>query len=165
MCPGELRIGQGIDVHPFEKGRPLVLGGVCISHEFGLGGHSDADVLLHALVDALLGAVGKGDIGSHFPDTEDAYRNIDTKVLLKKAWDLLRAERWEIVNLDCTVMAEAPRLSPFIPKMQEAISAVLDVAPEKCSIKATTSEKMGFVGRGEGILAAAVVLLKRDGQV
>jgi 2-C-methyl-D-erythritol 2,4-cyclodiphosphate synthase len=142
-------------------GRPLILGGVEIPFEKGLDGHSDADALVHAIIDALLGACGKGDIGQHFPDTEATWKGADSLVLLKTVWDNLTADGWKLVNIDSNICAEAPRMKPFIPEMQKRIAAVLEVAPEDIGIKAGTFEKMGFVGRREGIMATAVALLSR----
>ena len=156
-----LRIGQGVDVHPFAEERPLILGGVKISERNGLLGHSDADVLLHAIMDALLGAVGEGDIGELFPDTDPQYLNADSKKLLSKVWGKISAEGWYLVNLDCTVLAEQPRLSPFKSRIQESIAEVFGVESAACGLKATTTEKLGFVGRREGIMVLAVVLLEK----
>jgi 2-C-methyl-D-erythritol 2,4-cyclodiphosphate synthase len=154
-----MRVGIGYDVHAFAHGRTLVLGGATIPHEQGLAGHSDADVLLHAICDALLGAAGLGDIGRHFPDTDPAFKNIHSMVLLERTMDQLRCRGLAVVNIDATILAEAPRMWPHIPAMRENISRVLSV-PENCvNIKATTSEGMGFVGRKEGIAAMCAVLL------
>ncbi len=157
----ELRIGQGIDIHPFVLGRPLKLGGVQIPHEAGLAGHSDADVLLHALIDALLGAAGLEDIGSLFPDTDATWKGADSALLLEKTWDHIAKQGWKVVNIDASILAEAPKLAPYREAMRGKISKILGIAPNCCGIKATTSEKLGFVGRKEGILASCVVLLQR----
>lgn len=158
----EIRIGQGIDVHPFVEGRELFLGGVKIPSERGLLGHSDADALLHALTDAILGALGKGDIGTLFPDTDPAYRGADSGVLLQKVWKLATSEGWRIVNLDATVVCEQPKLLPYRDTICGSIASLLDVDRSRVSLKATTCEKMGFLGRGEGLMALCVVLLERD---
>jgi len=154
-----MRIGQGFDVHRLVIGRPLVLGGVAIPHEKGLDGHSDADVLLHVICDALLGAACMGDIGRHFPDTDPAYRNIDSLELLKKTWSLVRAKHPAIINIDATVLAEAPKIAPHAAAMRQKIAAALGIPADLVSIKATTLEKLGFVGRKEGIAAMCVVLI------
>ena len=155
-----IRVGMGFDVHRFVSGRALWLGGIQIQHEKGLLGHSDADALIHALCDALLGAAGLRDIGFHFPDTDDSYKNIDSKILLKKTMELLRSNSYELGNADITVCAEAPKLNPHIPSMIACLSETMQVAPDAISIKATTSEKMGYVGREEGIAVYATVLVK-----
>jgi 2-C-methyl-D-erythritol 2,4-cyclodiphosphate synthase len=154
-----IRIGQGIDFHRLEKGLELWLGGVNIPSEKGCVAHSDGDVLLHAICDAILGAAGLKDIGHHFPDTSREYKNIDSKILLRKSFDLIRKKGYSIINIDCTVCLEKPKISPFSEKMRSAISEILDTIPENISIKATTTEKLGFTGREEGIVAFAVVLL------
>ena len=155
-----MRIGQGFDVHPLVAGRKLVLGGVTIAHEKGLLGHSDADVLLHAICDALLGAAGLGDIGAHFPDTDQRYSDIDSRQLLREVARKLVVRQLMVGNIDATVVAEAPRLAPHIPRMIGNIAADLGVAPARISVKATTSEGLGLVGRGEGVAALAVALLE-----
>ena len=155
------RVGMGFDVHRFAVGRALWLGGIQIQHEKGLMGHSDADALIHALCDALLGAAGLRDIGFHFPDTDDSYKNIDSKILLRKTMELLRSNSYELGNADITVCAEAPRLNPHIPSMIACLSETMQVAPDAISIKATTSEKMGYVGREEGIAVYATVLISK----
>jgi len=155
----KIRVGFGYDVHPFATNRELWLGGIRIEYERGLNGHSDADVLIHALCDALLGAANLRDIGFHFPDTAGEYENIDSKILLAKTMKLIRAENYELSNIDVTVCAENPKLHPYIPQMKSSLSAVMQVDEETISIKATTSEKMGFVGREEGIAVFATVLL------
>ncbi len=153
------RIGFGYDVHAFSKERELWLGGIKIDHTCGLLGHSDADVLIHALCDGLLGAANLRDIGFHFPDTSAEYKNIDSKILLKDTMLLLREKGYEFGNADCTVCAEEPKLNPHIPAMQECLAGVMGVKQDSISIKATTSEKMGFVGRKEGIAVYATVLI------
>ncbi len=157
----KIRIGQGIDFHRLEKGPDLWLGGIKIPSELGCVAHSDGDVLLHALCDALLGAAGLRDIGYHFPDSDASYRNIDSKILLKRSFDLIKERGFTVVNTDSTVCLEKPKISAFIPQMREAISAILETAPEDISIKATTTEKLGFTGRGEGVVAIAVALLRQ----
>ncbi len=157
----EFRVGQGIDIHPFAADRPLVLGGVRIPHHRGLAGHSDADVLLHALIDAILGAAGHSDIGELFPDTDKAWKGADSRKLLELAWQKVSSQGWKVVNIDASILAEAPRLAPYRQQMKEAIAAILGIEPGCCGIKATTAEKLGFVGREEGIVASCVVLLTR----
>jgi 2-C-methyl-D-erythritol 2,4-cyclodiphosphate synthase len=155
------RIGQGIDFHQLVADRKLMLGGVHIPHHKGALGHSDADVLLHAICDALLGALSLGDIGMHFPNTDPAFKDIDSKVLLKKVQELVQREGYSIVNIDSTVTLEAPKIKPHISAMQLAIADVLNISIKDISIKATTTEKMGYVGREEGLVAYAVVLLQK----
>jgi 2-C-methyl-D-erythritol 2,4-cyclodiphosphate synthase len=157
-----IRIGQGFDVHAFEEGRQLVLGGVTIPHSHGLAGHSDADVLIHAVCDALLGAGGLGDIGRHFPDDDAAYKNVDSRVLLRRVMAQLRDLRFTVGNIDVTVIAQAPKLAPYIESMQQHLSEDLQITPEQVNIKATTTEMLGFTGRQEGIAAMAVALLQQD---
>lgn len=154
-----MRIGYGYDVHQFEAGRPLILGGVKIPFSKGLAGHSDADVLLHSICDALLGACALGDIGQHFPDTEAEFKDIDSRLLLKRVHQLVRVEGWEIANIDVTVVAEQPKLAPFIRSIRECIAEDLQIELDQISVKATTSEEMGFEGRKEGISTRSVVLL------
>ncbi len=154
-----MRVGQGYDAHRFAPGRPLILGGVKIDHPFGLEAHSDGDVLIHALCDALLGAAGLRDIGFHFPDSRDEYKNIDSRHLLRRVMALLEHEGWLLGNADITVVAQAPKLSPHIETMREQISKILRTGLKNINIKATTTEGMGFAGRGEGIACYAVVLL------
>ncbi len=154
-----IRTGFGYDVHTFAENRELWLGGIKIEHTSGLLGHSDADVLIHALCDALLGAANLRDIGYHFPDTSGEYKNIDSKILLKDTMLLIRQKGYEFGNADCTVCAEAPKLNPHIPDMQQCLAEVMGVESDTISIKATTSEKMGFVGRKEGIAAYSTVLI------
>jgi len=155
-----MRIGQGFDVHAFASGRKLVIGGVEIPHEKGLLGHSDADVLLHAICDALLGAAGLGDIGIHYPDGDPKYAEIDSRRLLRDCAAKLKALKLKVVNIDATIIAQAPRMAPHVPRMIGNIAADLGVAPGAVNIKATTTEKLGFTGRGEGIAAQAVALLE-----
>lgn len=156
-----IRIGQGIDFHRLEKGLNLWIGGISIPSEKGCIAHSDGDVLLHAICDALLGAAGLNDIGYYFPDTSAEYKNIDSKILLKKTWDLVKEKGYSVVNIDSTVCLEKPKISPFNQEMRNAISAIVETEPENVAIKATTTEKLGFTGREEGIVAIAVVLLSR----
>jgi 2-C-methyl-D-erythritol 2,4-cyclodiphosphate synthase len=155
-----MRIGQGFDVHRLVAGRKLVIGGVQIAHDKGLAGHSDADVLLHAICDALLGAAALGDIGKHFPDTDAAYKGIDSRELLRRVATLLRDHGRRVINVDATLIAEAPRMAPHIPAMVANIAADLAIEPHSINIKATTTEKLGFTGRGEGIAAQAVCLIE-----
>lgn len=157
-----MRIGQGYDVHALVLGRKLVIGGVTIPHDKGLAGHSDADVLLHAICDALLGAAGLGDIGAHFPDGDPQYSDIDSRMLLREVARKLVARKLQVGNIDATVVAEAPRMAPHIPRMIGNIAADLGVAPARVSVKATTTERLGYIGRGEGIAAMAVALLEAD---
>ncbi len=156
-----MRVGQGFDVHAFAEGRKLVLGGVQIPYERGLAGHSDADVLIHALADALLGAAALGDIGMHFPDTDPAYQGADSRVLLREVARKLAAAGWRIVNVDTTLLAQAPRLAPHIPAMVANLAADLGLKPAAVSVKATTTERLGFTGRGEGVAAQAIALIER----
>lgn len=155
----KIRIGQGFDVHALVPGRRLIVGGVHVPHVKGLLGHSDADVLLHAITDALLGAAALGDIGRHFPDTDERWRGADSRVLLRATAGLLRQAGWRVVNVDSTVIAEAPKLAAFIPAMVDNIAADLGIAPGDVGVKAKTCERLGFAGRGEGIAAQAVVLI------
>lgn len=155
------RIGQGYDVHRMEEGETLWLGGIVIPHNKGTVAHSDGDVLLHAVCDALLGAVNLGDIGTHFPDTSPEFKDVDSKILLKETYSLVKNSGFEIVNIDSTISAQLPKLNPHIPEMKTVIAGILKVDTEKISIKATTTEKLGFEGREEGISALAVVLLKK----
>lgn len=154
-----LRIGQGFDVHRLEPGRPLILGGVSIPWEKGLVGHSDADVLAHAITDSILGAAGLGDIGRHFPDTDPAYKGADSLVLLRRAVDMAAQAGWAVAQVDATVIAERPRLAPYIDSMREALAEAMGTSPGAVNVKASTSEGLGFAGRGEGIAALAVALL------
>jgi 2-C-methyl-D-erythritol 2,4-cyclodiphosphate synthase len=155
------RIGSGVDFHQLVEGRDLWIGGVKIPHHKGALGHSDADVLLHAICDAILGALSLGDIGSHFPDTDEAYKNIDSKILLRKTAELALERGYVVVNIDSTLCLELPKIKPFVGQMKEVIAAILRVELEDVSVKATTTEKMGFVGREEGLVAYATVLLAK----
>jgi 2-C-methyl-D-erythritol 2,4-cyclodiphosphate synthase len=155
------RIGQGYDVHCLEEGETLWLGGILIPHTKGTVAHSDGDVLIHAICDALLGAVSLGDIGTHFPDTSEQYKNIDSKILLNETYRLVQDEGFEIVNVDSTVSAQQPKLKPFIPEMKKVMADLLQIKPELISVKATTTERLGFEGREEGISALAIVLLQK----
>jgi 2-C-methyl-D-erythritol 2,4-cyclodiphosphate synthase len=157
-----LRIGSGIDFHQLAEGRALWIGGIQIPHHKGAVGHSDADVLLHAICDALLGALALGDIGQHFPNTDEAYKNIDSKILLKKCVELIRFKGYLVVNVDATLCLEEPKIRPYVTKMQETIAPLLGVELDAVSIKATTTEKMGFAGREEGLMAQATVLLQQS---
>lgn len=154
-----MRIGQGFDAHALVAGRKLVIGGVAIPHEKGLAGHSDADVLIHAVCDALLGAAGLGDIGSHFPDSDARYKDVDSRRLLREVARLLKERGLKAANVDATVIAQAPKMAPHIPAMRANLAADLGVAMDAVNVKAKTTEKLGFVGRGEGIAAEAVALL------
>jgi 2-C-methyl-D-erythritol 2,4-cyclodiphosphate synthase len=156
------RIGQGVDYHQLVTGRDLWLGGVLIPHTKGALGHSDADVLLHAICDAMLGALALGDIGFHFPDTDDSFKNIDSKILLRKSNELIDAKGYSIVNIDATLVLEAPKIKPYVAQMQQAIATACNINISQISIKATTAETMGFIGRQEGVMAQAVVLLEQD---
>ena len=155
-----MRIGHGYDVHRFGVGEEIVLGGVRILHDRGLEAHSDGDVLIHAICDALLGAIGQGDIGKHFPDTDPANANIDSRLLLRRVVSLVQNAGWELANLDATLVAQAPRMAPYIEAMRENLAADLAASPGQVNVKATTTEKLGFTGREEGIAAHAVVLLQ-----
>lgn len=154
-----MRIGHGFDVHAFGPGEFIMLGGVRIPHTQGLIAHSDGDVLLHALCDALLGAAGLGDIGQHFPDSSAAFRNIDSRILLRRVVALLQARQFTVGNVDATIIAQAPRMAPHIAAMRECLAADLNVDPDQVNVKATTTERLGYVGRGEGIAVHAVALL------
>jgi len=156
-----IRIGQGFDVHQLVEGRKCIIGGVDIPYEKGLLGHSDADVLLHAVADAVLGALALGDIGKHFPDTSADYKDADSLVLLKRVWTLAVERGYALGNLDATIIAQAPKMAPHIPQMVAIIADALDAEADQVNVKATTSEKLGFTGRGEGIAAQAVVCLVR----
>lgn len=158
----EQRVGIGYDVHRLVKGRKLVLGGIDIPHESGLEGHSDADVLVHALCDAVLGALGKGDIGEHFPDSDAQYKDISSLILLENVYALAESEGYQVGNVDCIVHAEEPNLKKFKPEMRSQIAGKLRIDKEKVNIKATTHEQLGFIGRKEGIAATAAVLLTRN---
>lgn len=156
-----MRIGYGFDIHKLVSGRKLILGGVDIPFEKGLLGHSDADVLLHAITDALLGALALGDIGQHFPDNDPVYKDSDSRVLLKHCYKLVQEKGYKLTNLDATIVAEQPKLMPHLPKIRETIANDLSTDLDRISVKATTSEKMGFIGREEGISASAVVLIEK----
>jgi 2-C-methyl-D-erythritol 2,4-cyclodiphosphate synthase len=156
------RIGSGTDFHKLIAGRDLWIGGVKIPHAKGAIGHSDADVLLHAICDALLGALALGDIGVHFPDTEETYKNIDSKILLAKTFELVKEKGYRVVNIDSTVCLQMPKIRSFVPQMQQAIATVLSISGDAVSIKATTTEELGFVGREEGLTANATVLLCKE---
>ena len=157
-----MRVGFGYDVHPLVEGRPLILGGIKIPYLYGLQGHSDADVLLHAISDALLGAIAEGDIGRHFPDTDPQYKNIRSTILLKKVMTRMREKGFHILNIDATILAQKPKLSDHIPRMVKEIADVLEIETGRVNVKATTSEGLGFAGRGEGISAYAVALVAED---
>jgi 2-C-methyl-D-erythritol 2,4-cyclodiphosphate synthase len=154
------RIGSGIDFHKLVEGRELWIGGVKIPHHKGAIGHSDADVLLHAICDALLGAASLGDIGQHFPDTDNEYKNIDSKILLARTMELVKSKGYSVVNLDSTLCLQAPKIKPFVPQMQATIASIIGVSDTEVSVKATTTEQLGFVGREEGLVAYATVLIK-----
>jgi 2-C-methyl-D-erythritol 2,4-cyclodiphosphate synthase len=155
-----MRVGQGFDVHALVSGRPLIIGGVVIPFDKGLEGHSDADVLLHAVTDAILGAAALGDIGRHFPDSDARYRGADSRALLREAGALVRAARFVISNVDATIIAQEPKMAPHIPAMIVQIAAALDIPQESVNVKAKTAEKLGSIGRGEGIAAQAIALLE-----
>ena len=157
-----IRVGFGYDVHRLVKGRQLWMGGIKIEHEMGLLGHSDADVLIHAICDALLGAANMRDIGYHFPDTSEETLNIDSKILLKKTVQLVASKEYHFVNLDATICAERPKMNPHVPDMKDCIASIIGTSPENISIKATTTERLGFTGREEGISAYAVVLIESN---
>jgi 2-C-methyl-D-erythritol 2,4-cyclodiphosphate synthase len=154
-----IRVGQGFDVHQLVGGRPLIIGGVDIPFEKGLLGHSDADVLLHTISDAILGAIGEGDIGKHFPDTDPNYKGADSYVLLQKVWRLAEEKGYSLGNIDATIIAQKPKMAPYIPQMVNRIADALEVQVSRINVKATTTEKLGFTGREEGIAVQAVVLL------
>ena len=156
------RTGIGFDVHAFAENRKLIIGGIEIPFNRGLAGHSDADVLLHAIIDALLGAVALGDIGKHFPDSDEKYKDVDSKLLLKEAYQLVKKGKYKLGNLDAVITLEKPKLSPFIQNIRESIAEVLECKVEQVSVKATTSEKLGFIGREEGIAAFATVLVVKS---
>jgi 2-C-methyl-D-erythritol 2,4-cyclodiphosphate synthase len=157
----DLRTGIGFDVHAFADGRKLILGGIEIPHNKGLGGHSDADAVLHAITDALLGSIALGDIGTHFPDDDPRYKNADSTIFLKRAHELLRNKGYYVNNIDTVIMLQQPKISPHTQKMRERISKILDIGSDRISIKATTTEKLGFVGREEGISVMAVATVVR----
>ncbi len=155
------RIGLGFDTHKLSKGKKLILGGVHVPHDYGCEGHSDADVLIHAICDALLGASNMRDIGYHFPDTDPAYKNIDSSVLLCKTYRIISEKNWLIENIDCTIVIQQPKISPHIPQMQQTLAKYLTLDTDCISIKAKTSEKLGFIGREEGVSAYAITLLSK----
>ena len=157
----DYRIGHGFDAHRFRRGRKLILGGVEIPHTHGLAGHSDADVLLHALINALLGAMGQGDIGTHFPDTEPRYKNISSAKLLAQVLRMMRRRKFRMVNGDLTIVAEKPRLAPYAKKIRRRLAALLKIPAERINLKATTMEGLGWIGQGRGMAATAVVLLEK----
>lgn len=156
----DFRIGNGYDVHQLAEGLPLVLGGVEIPHTKGCVAHSDGDVLIHALCDALLGALALGDIGQHFPDTSDDYKGIDSKILLARVVEMIRDKGWTVVNVDVTLLAQKPKIAPFVPQMRQVLAGILGLPEEAVSVKATTTERLGFVGREEGLAAYASCLLR-----
>ena len=156
------RIGQGFDVHKLDEGETLWLGGILIPHHKGTVAHSDGDVVIHAVCDALLGALSLGDIGTHFPDTSQKFKNIDSKILLDETYKLVKGNKYEIINIDTTISAQQPKLKPWIPAMRETMAQVLGIDTEQISVKATTTEKLGFEGREEGISALAVVMLRKN---
>lgn len=158
------RIGQGFDVHQLVEGRLLIIGGIEIPYEKGLLGHSDGDVLLHTVTDACLGAIGEGDIGRHFPDTDPSYKDADSKKLLEDVWQLVKDKGYRLGNIDCVIIAQKPKMAPYIETIREQIAKLLGASADQVNVKATTTEKLGFTGRGEGIAAqAAVLLIKADG--
>ncbi|MFC5465841.1 2-C-methyl-D-erythritol 2,4-cyclodiphosphate synthase [Lederbergia graminis] len=159
------RVGNGFDVHAFAENRPLIIGGIEIPYEKGLIGHSDADVLLHTVADACLGAIGEGDIGRHFPDTDPNFKDADSAKLLQHVWKLVRNKGYKLVNIDCIIMAQKPKMAPHIEKMQERIAELLEASMEQVNVKATTTERLGFVGREEGIASQAVVLLQKENEL
>ena len=158
----DIRIGQGFDVHALVEGRPLILGGVTIEHDKGLMGHSDADALLHAVTDALLGAAGMGDIGRLFPDDDPQFKDADSRVLLREAFNKVKAAGWRVVNVDATIHAQAPKIKPHAPAMVANIAADLEIAEDRINVKGKTNEKLGHIGREEGIASNCVVLIQRD---
>ncbi|MBQ9584147.1 MAG: 2-C-methyl-D-erythritol 2,4-cyclodiphosphate synthase [Bacteroidales bacterium] len=158
----DIRTGNGYDVHRLAPGLKLTLGGITIEHEKGCVAHSDGDVIIHALCDALLGALALGDIGHHFPDTSEEFKGIDSKILLRRTYDLVRSKSYSIVNADITLLLQAPKIAPYVVKMRQTLAAVLEVPVDAVSIKATTTERLGFVGREEGVAAYAAVLICKD---
>ncbi|MBQ0053754.1 MAG: 2-C-methyl-D-erythritol 2,4-cyclodiphosphate synthase [Bacteroidales bacterium] len=156
-----LRIGNGFDVHQLAPGLPLFLGGVKLEHTMGCVAHSDGDVLIHALCDAILGALALGDIGKHFPDTDNAFKGIDSKILLSQCMEMVKERGWRVVNADCTIAAQKPKMAPYIPAMRECLASLLEVETDCVSVKATTTEHLGFCGREEGIAVMASVLLEK----
>ncbi|MDK8282307.1 MAG: 2-C-methyl-D-erythritol 2,4-cyclodiphosphate synthase [Peptoniphilus lacrimalis] len=157
-----MRVGLGFDVHKLVNDRDLIIGGIKIPHKLGLLGHSDADVLIHAIMDSILGAMAKRDIGYHFPDTDNKYKNIDSKILLSKVYDLMVEENYKIINIDCVVSAQKPKLAPYIDSMRKVIAEILNTQIENISIKATTTEGLGYVGKELGISAQAVALIEKE---
>jgi 2-C-methyl-D-erythritol 2,4-cyclodiphosphate synthase len=158
-----IRVGSGVDFHRLTEGRELWLGGVKIPHTKGALGHSDADVLLHAICDAMLGAACLGDIGEHFPDTSNEFKNIDSKILLQRTNELLQKENYKLINIDSTLCLQSPKIKPYVPQMQKVIAGIVELSEKDVSIKATTTEKLGFVGREEGVVAYATVLIEKIG--
>ncbi|WP_100405971.1 2-C-methyl-D-erythritol 2,4-cyclodiphosphate synthase [Bacillus solitudinis] len=154
-----MRIGQGFDVHQLVEGRPLIIGGITIPYDKGLLGHSDADVLLHTIADAALGAIAEGDIGRHFPDTDAEFKDADSAKLLEHVWKLVKKKGYQLGNIDCTIIAQAPKMAPHIKSIRERIAELLESETDQVNVKATTTEKLGFTGRGEGIAAQATILL------
>lgn len=154
-----IRVGQGFDVHAFQEGRKLILGGIEIPNERGLVGHSDADVLLHTITDAALGAIGEVDIGTHFPDTDEAFKDADSAILLEHVWEMVKERGYTLGNIDCTLLAQRPKMAPHIPKMRARIAQLLEADESQVNVKASTTEKLGFVGREEGITALATILI------
>ncbi|EFK38568.1 MULTISPECIES: 2-C-methyl-D-erythritol 2,4-cyclodiphosphate synthase [Peptoniphilus] len=157
-----MRVGLGFDVHKLVNDRDLIIGGIKIPHKLGLLGHSDADVLIHAIMDSILGAMAKRDIGYHFPDTDNKFKNIDSKILLSKVYDLMVEENYKIINIDCIVSAQKPKLAPYIDSMRKVIAEILNTQIENISIKATTTEGLGYVGKELGISAQAVALIEKE---
>ncbi|MEH7386587.1 2-C-methyl-D-erythritol 2,4-cyclodiphosphate synthase [Bacillus sp. JJ1521] len=155
------RIGQGFDVHQLVEGRPLIIGGITIPYEKGLVGHSDADVLLHTVSDACLGAIGEGDIGRHFPDTDPNFKDADSAKLQEHVWNLVKEKGYKLGNIDCTIIAQKPKMAPYIEQIRARIAELLEADPTQVNVKATTTEKLGFTGRGEGIAAQATILLQK----
>ncbi|KKK37026.1 2-C-methyl-D-erythritol 2,4-cyclodiphosphate synthase [Mesobacillus campisalis] len=155
------RIGQGFDVHQLTEGRPLIIGGIEIPYEKGLLGHSDADVLLHTVADACLGAIGEGDIGRHFPDTDPAFKDADSAKLMEHVWGIVKEKGYKLVNADCTIIAQKPKMAPYIEQIRDRVAELLEASAEQVNIKATTTEKLGFTGRGEGIAAQVALLLQK----
>jgi len=160
MVKNNYRIGMGYDVHPFVEGRPLILGGVQIPDHQGLAGHSDADCLAHAICDALLGAISAGDLGRHFPDTDPQYKDVESLLLLNKVIEMVEQKGFRITNIDATIVAQAPRLAPFLPHMEDRLATTMGIEKERVNVKATSTEGLGFTGRGEGIAAYAVALVE-----
>ncbi|WP_186576188.1 2-C-methyl-D-erythritol 2,4-cyclodiphosphate synthase [Aquibacillus kalidii] len=158
------RIGHGFDVHQFAEGRPCIIGGIHIPYSKGLLGHSDADVLLHTIADACLGAIGEGDIGKHFPDTDPTFKDANSGKLLEQVWDIVKSKGFALGNIDCTVIAQEPKMAPYITEIRQNIARILTVEVDRINVKATTTEKLGFTGRKEGIAAEAVVLLIQNNQ-